>query len=535
MANSEYMISIVVIAGIIGALLLIPAFGSDKVFVIENNNGNSTNTECMNVGTGTGFVCIEGTNNLRSILAGAGISVSNNTNTITITNTSLDDTACANIGTYGTGIYSSGECDFKKLLASTGISLSSNATNVIITNSAPDNTVCANVGTGKNVYKDGECNFRSLIASTGLSATENTNDITLTNSGVISNSCGSPLSCSGTNPSSITCSPCVYTTEYQTDDIGANKVFINGTGLPLLRLVGESANTGGLLEFYRYGQNPSLSFFRAQGSQSSPTAVVSTNVIGANQGNGWDGDSFETGANFRFTATETWSNTAHGSNVQLRCVANGSTTVNTCFVIGQDGTATIGANQRLILSESALTSARTKTFLDRTATIADVGKQDLWLPVNLFSATPTFSTTSTTVYARLSYVDGFTTSKYVQYVMPRNYDGGTLKVRVYWSDTASSSTNSVVWSIGCLAMSDTESLNGAYGTAQTLTDSNSGENTLNVSAQTSSITCAGSPTDADMLTFQVSRLGADASDTLTDSVDLHGVSIEYTQDDSVVA
>jgi len=101
----------------------------------------SDTTTCNNIGTGTAYVCVEGTNvNLRSILASTGISVSNNSNTITITNTDPETTVCNN-QTTGQGLCIDDTIELKNLLAGSSISLSSNSTHITITNTAPDNTV----------------------------------------------------------------------------------------------------------------------------------------------------------------------------------------------------------------------------------------------------------------------------------------------------------------------------------------------------------------------------------------------------------
>lgn len=194
---------------------------------VASTTFNDTTT-CTNIGTGTAYVCVEGTNvDLRSLLAGAGISVSNNTNTITITNTAPDNTVCANVGagsqvykdgecnfrtlteganidltqntdditiavtgitgestvctnlgSVGEGIYVSGNCNFKKLLAGSGITLSSNGTRITITNSLPEATVCNNVGTGNQLCSGGNVNIDTLIAGTGITISDTTDDWT---------------------------------------------------------------------------------------------------------------------------------------------------------------------------------------------------------------------------------------------------------------------------------------------------------------------------------------------------------------------
>jgi hypothetical protein len=189
-------------------------------------------TTCNNIGVGNAFVCVEGTNvDLRSLLNGTGIIVSNDTNTITITNSPPEATICDNAGGIGKTIHIEGsnctakiliagsglavtndsssitfinqfpestecfdstgtgisiitnttnaDCYFKTFLNGTSISITGNTTHITITNTAPDNTVCANVGTGTVIYKDGECNFKTLVGSPDISVTNTTNTVVI--------------------------------------------------------------------------------------------------------------------------------------------------------------------------------------------------------------------------------------------------------------------------------------------------------------------------------------------------------------------
>lgn len=135
---------------------------------------------CTNLGTGT-IICpsYSGDNvNIRTLIEGTGIDITNSSTEITITNTLPESTVCNN-STGGIGICINDDVTLRNLVAGTSISISSNATHITITNTAPDNTVCANVGSGKQVYKDGECNFRTLVGSPDISVTNTTDTIVI--------------------------------------------------------------------------------------------------------------------------------------------------------------------------------------------------------------------------------------------------------------------------------------------------------------------------------------------------------------------
>ena len=87
-----------------------------------------------------------------------------------------------------------------------------------------------------------------------------------------------------------------------------------------------------------------------------------------------------------------------------------------------------------------------------------------------------------------------------------------------------------MWGIQGVCVSDNDTIDVAYGTAQTVTDTfhNTAED-LAVSAATSAITLAGSPAAGDLAFFQVYR-DSDAGGDTTNSTDarLVGVKINYT-------
>lgn len=419
--------------------------------------------------------------------------------------------------------------------AGTGISVNQTTGNVLVTNTAPDNTVCANVGSGSEIYKDGECNFRTLGHGSGITITNGTNTLTINNAGLLSASGTLPVVTSTSlGALTVSCPTCL---RYDaTNSIGTNQILVQGTNDQMVKI--ETTDTGpnvGLL-IQSYNQNPSSSFQRAGGTFASPSAVGSGQVIGANAGAGYDGSGYTNSANFRYVTTEAFSTTAHGTQIQLRCTPNGSTTTATCFVVDQDGTVIIGSNQRLKLSESALTALRTFTFPDVSGEVAIIGKQDMFLRANDFNATPTFSAGFTGGdVAYLSFVDATTTAKTVQIVMPRNWDNGAVKVRMYWSSLTSATTNSVVWQVSGASNADGDNIWNTFGTAQQVIDANSLAATgiMNISAQTSSITIGSTPSDTDMIVLKVERLGNDGSDTLAGTAVLLGISMEYTENASI--
>lgn len=121
-----------------------------------------------------------------------------------------------------------------------------------------------------------------------------------------------------------------------------------------------------------------------------------------------------------------------------------------------------------------------------------------------------------------------TTQEFAQFqiVLPRKYNNGTITVVPYWTAQAGSGT--VQWGISGGAYSNDDALTVALGSAQTSDDTLIATNDLHVGPETSAITLAGTPADADFLVLQISR--NPGSDTLSADALLIGISVRITVD-----
>ena len=119
------------------------------------------------------------------------------------------------------------------------------------------------------------------------------------------------------------------------------------------------------------------------------------------------------------------------------------------------------------------------------------------------------------------------TTEYAQFNvrMPKGWDEGVITARFLWSSTSS---GNVVWGLQGVSLSDDDVIDAAFGGAQTVTDAVTATTDLMQTAATSSITIGGSPSELDLVVFQVYRDAANGSDTLTVDAKLVGVVINYT-------
>ena len=132
-------------------------------------------------------------------------------------------------------------------------------------------------------------------------------------------------------------------------DSSAGNVGI-GTKTPSAALeVAQDGNISDIIQSTRYSTNSSwgssLVFKRAQGTKASPAAVANGNTLGGIYGSGaYDGTGFFSGntASIRFNASENWSPTTQGTNIDFSTTQNGTTNRAVVMTIADNGRVHIG-------------------------------------------------------------------------------------------------------------------------------------------------------------------------------------------------
>ena len=164
------------------------------------------------------------------------------------------------------------------------------------------------------------------------------------------------------------------------------------------------------------------------------------------------------------------------------------------------------------------------------------GKQTIWIPaVAMISRTTNGAasgqvemTTNKNMVKTLDF--DTTTQEFAQFTisMPKSWNAGTVTFQPVWSHASTTTNFGVVWGLAGVAVSDNETLDVAFGTAQTSTDTGGTTNNLYVGPESSAITIGGSPTTSDTVLFQIARNPADGSDTMAIDARLHGVRLYIT-------
>lgn len=110
---------------------------------------------------------------------------------------------------------------------------------------------------------------------------------------------------------------------------------------------------------------------------------------------------------------------------------------------------------------------------------------------------------------------------------PQGLNELTMTAVFEWYEASGAASHDCVWQIEMLALSDADTIDTAWGTAVTVTDTGT-SGTMRVSAETEAITPGNTWAAGDMIMVRVSRLATSGSDTLDVDAKLVGVQINAT-------
>lgn len=168
--------------------------------------------------------------------------------------------------------------------------------------------------------------------------------------------------------------------------------------------------------------------------------------------------------------------------------------------------------------------------------LKQVGKETVWMPAGAMVARTTNGAASgtlemTTNKNMLKTLDfDATTAEYAQFVvkMPKSWDEGTVTFVPVWSHAATVTNFGVVWELACVAISNDDAGDVAFGSAQSSTDTGGTTNDWYDGPESAAITIAGTPAAIDNVQFQINRAPANGSDTMAIDARLHGVHVYFT-------
>lgn len=163
--------------------------------------------------------------------------------------------------------------------------------------------------------------------------------------------------------------------------------------------------------------------------------------------------------------------------------------------------------------------------------------QEIWIPAGAMVASttngaPIASRETTTNKVNYTYAAFDTTtseSVWFTWTPPANWNAGTVRFKLYWTNTAGASTQTIDFDLAAVAITDDGALDVALGTAANVTDTWLAQNDLHISAFSAAITIGGTPTAGKEVHFKLSR--DVASDNMAGDADVIGILLEYTVND----
>lgn len=116
-----------------------------------------------------------------------------------------------------------------------------------------------------------------------------------------------------------------------------------------------------------------------------------------------------------------------------------------------------------------------------------------------------------------------------QIALPRGWNLGTVTFEVVWSHAATTTNFGVAWKLSGMAVSDSQLIAQAFGTAITVTDTGGTTNNNYRSPESAVMTIENTPALHDMILLKVERDPANGSDTMAIDARLHGVRLFWTR------
>ena len=117
---------------------------------------------------------------------------------------------------------------------------------------------------------------------------------------------------------------------------------------------------------------------------------------------------------------------------------------------------------------------------------------------------------------------------FFQYSIPQGWDEGTITFRVKWTNAAGLTTETVVFGLKAVALSNDDALDTAWGTEVTVTDTWIAQNDVHISPESAALTIGGSPAAGDIILFNIAR--KTGSDDLTGDARLLEIILTFTRD-----
>lgn len=212
-----------------------------------------------------------------------------------------------------------------------------------------------------------------------------------------------------------------------------------------------------------------------------------------------------------------------GGTLTSNLTVNGHVTLGAGKTVIYEGTTDDA--YELTVSGGDPTADRTQTHQDATGTLALIGVKEvigcfpaaaMKVPTTAGAATLAWSesTTNKVMTGYLAFDKDTQEHAQFSFRAPNALDESAgFTARFIWKEAASATAHDCVWQIEMQAQGDGDTIDSAWGTAVTVTDTGAADKRY-ISAETATITPGGTWAAGDEIIVRVSRKAADAADTL---------------------
>ena len=225
-------------------------------------------------------------------------------------------------------------------------------------------------------------------------------------------------------------------------------------------------------------------------------------------------------------------------NESIKFTATGSAineiTVTNAAASGDPAISATGSDTNIDLN---LVAKGTGVVQSNGNAVKVAGKETIWIPASAMYPTTTNGCANleqvelTAGQPELKCLDFDASSdENAQFAVafPKSWDPSQLLMyQVFWTANTTN-TGNCIWNLKGVACADNDPIDVAFGTGIDITDAHSGTaNDLDVTAQSSSVTVAGSPAADEEVFFNISRDADSGSDTLSADARLLGIKLFF--------
>jgi len=235
----------------------------------------------------------------------------------------------------------------------------------------------------------------------------------------------------------------------------------------------------------------------------------------------------------------TITNNASGSNPILSATGD-DTNIGIALTPKGTGEIVIGASNLNYGGTAVTATGAELNKLASAGTLKQAGKETMWIPSSAMYATTTnpaeAAQVETTALRPDMKVFDFAAAAddFVQFsvAFPKSWNEGTVTFQAFWTPSTTN-TGDCLWGLQGVSVGDGDTIDVAYGTAVSVTDTGIGTvEDQQVTVESGAVTIAGSPAVDQQTYFQFFRDANAGGDTFTGVARLLGIKIFFTTDAS---